>query len=65
MAKAQTSGSLLIDKNLDLTQKLISKNLFSVTNRVDAYFGDKKSLEEKNGSSIKLEYTTTLKESIY
>jgi hypothetical protein len=62
VASAQVNESFLIDQNLDFTQDIISKNLFSVTNRIDTYFGEKKVLEEKNGSSIKVEYATTIKE---
>ena len=58
-ANAQKTESNL---NLDSTQESISRNLFKVTNRIDGYFGDKVPLEEKNKSSIRLEYATTLKE---
>jgi hypothetical protein len=61
-ARAQVNGLILNDQNLDYTKDIISKNLFTVTNKIDSYFGDKKALEEKNGSSIRFEYATVLKE---
>jgi hypothetical protein len=61
-ARAQDMNSNLQRSNLDFTQDTISKNLFKVTNKIDGYFGDKVPLEEKNKSSITLEYATTVKE---
>lgn len=61
-ARAQFNGIILNDQNLDYTQDTVSKNLFTVTNKIDSYFGEDKQLDKKNGSSIRLEYGTVLKE---
>ena len=60
---AQTSLPIINESNLDFTQDVVSKKLFSVTNKVDTFFGDRRDLEEKNGSYIKFEYITKTRES--
>jgi len=59
---AQETNSFLNTSQIDMTHETVSKSLFTITNKIDSYFGDEKPLEEKNGSNIQLRYTTTSRE---
>lgn len=59
----QTATFDRIQEGIDNTQSFLSKKVLNTTNWIDSFFGNKKSLDEQNGSRVRLFYILSKEES--